>query len=988
MMFVFAEHAFWRVLFFLVFTCMGFLQLEAQQKVSGTIRGTDNQPIIGATIVVKGTNRSGISNKDGSFSIEATAGDLLMISSVGMMEKNVAVGQGNFINIIMTISVGSIDEVMLIGYGTTRKKDLTGSATRFNIKEFTTGIITNPMQQVQGKVAGLVVTQPGGDPNGEFTVRIRGATSLEGQPPLLVIDGIAIDDFNKALATLNPADIESYDILKDASASAIYGSRGANGVILVTTKRARSGKTVVEYNGFVGLEKVSGNLDLLSAAQWREATASSGGGGLDKGADVDWQKETTREAVSTSHTLGISGGNDQFNVHGSVGYLKQDGVVKFTGREMISARLLASQKAMMNKLEIQYGINTSSIKRDLLPDQTTTSQSRTGGSSFFNLVDSYLPVWPVYQSDGSYNQVPGNLNPLFTLDKVYSKREENFYQASAKLDYKIIRGLKAGVLGALTKANDVYDYFVPIVPGYINQSSATKQNYNKQNFTGDIHADYQQQVNKHRFGFTGVYEYNKFVNDGFGVNARGFLVPELLNNNLGTATDIQTSDIFSFKNEVKLISFLGRFTYNFDDRYLFTANFRRDGSSKFGENNRWGNFPSFAIAWRASNENFMRNIKWISDLKLRVSYGFTGNQENIPPYAYQQLYGPAGAYFYNGQVYQSYAITQENNPDLKWEVRKSFNIGLDFSIFDNRIGGTIDYFNDETEDMLFQYDLPQPPFITNKVTANAANAYNKGFEITVNAAIVRNINFNWSVQANLGVLKNSITNLSGQFKGVDLSITNRYYGYAQGRGFSGFYVSMLQVGYPAGVLWLPEHAGLDASGHELYNNYDSAGKLIGTSNNYTDQDRVFIDPTPDYSWGITNTFRYKNADFSFFLRGVQGQKIFANSLLVLETTTRLPSSNVTEKALTNGFTEQPQPSTYWVRDASFMRLDNLSFGYNIRNLKGVSSLRFYLTASNLFVITKYEGIDPEIKTEGSQRYIDDSYYPKTRGFSVGVNAVF
>ena len=284
-------------------------------------------------------------------------------------------------------------------------------------------------------------------------------------------------------------------------------------------------------------------------------------------------------------------------------------------------------------------------------------------------------------------------------------------------------------------------------------AEASKSNNNKQIFSGDIHGNYRKRFGKHTFDITGVYEYNKYLNDGFGVTARGFLVPELLNNNLATATNVRTSDIFSYKDEVKLISFLGRVVYNYDDRYILTANFRKDGSSKFGPNHRWGNFPSVALAWRVSNENFMKEVKWLDNLKLRVSYGYTGNQENLPANSYQLLYGPVGPYLYNGQFFQSYAVTQENNPDLKWEVRKSFNVGIDFSVFEDRINGTIDVFNDNTNDMLFLYDIPQPPFLTNKVYANAASAVNKGIEISLGAAVVKNKNFTWQVQPNIGYTK-------------------------------------------------------------------------------------------------------------------------------------------------------------------------------------------------------------------------------------------
>lgn len=963
--------------------------LFSQSILNGSVTGRQGEALPYATVSIRETNVMAISDSAGHFSILASPGNLLEVTYVGYLDYQVVLGTETELHIVLTQNITNLDELIIVGYGTSKRKDITGAVTRVMPVEFNTGIITNPLHQLQGKVAGLVVVQPGGDPNGEFTVRIRGASSLEGQPPLLVIDGVAIDDFNRAVSTLNPNDIESYDILKDASAAAIYGSRGANGVILVTTKKGNSGKTIIEYNGYLGMETISNYINVLNADQWRKATTGMNTTGFDKGVNTDWQKVIGQTGFSNHHTIGASGGGDQINFRGSVGYIRQEGVILNSGKEVITARLTAKQKALKDKLEINYGINTSTIHRDFLPDQFSTSQSRTGGAFVFGQSLNYLPVWPEKNPDGTYYQPPNNIiNPAFILKERYGKQRENFFQGSVKTDYELVTGLKLGVFGALSRGNDIYDRFWPAIPGTGGTGEATKSSNNKQIFSGDFHGNYRRYIGKHTFDLTGVYEYNKFVNDGYGVIARGFLVPKLLNNNLGTATNIQPSDISSYKNEVKLISLVGRAVYSFDDRYIFTATIRRDGSSKFGVNNRWGNFPSLALAWRVSNENFLNEIKWLNNLKVRFSYGFTGNQESLPPNRFQQLYGPAGPYLFMGMIFQSYTAIQENNPDLKWEVRRSFNIGVDFSILRDRINGTIDVFNDKTNDMLFLYDLPQPPFITNRVYANAASAINKGVELTLGATVVKNKRLTWETQANIGTLKNQITKLLGQFKGADLSLTNRHYGYAYGGGFGGIYVSQLEIGYPAGVFWIPQHAGLDNAGHELYNNYDSERKFSGISTSFTDQDRVLIDPTPDFTWGFTNNFKYGNFSLSLFLRGVQGQKIFANSLLQLGVTKYLPGRNIIEDALTNGFSDLPQPSTYWLRDGSYTRLENISLGYNFINLRGITRLKVYLTATNLFVITNYDGVDPEIRTEGAQRYIDANYYPKTRGFTIGANLEF
>ena len=952
--------------------------------ITGRVVDRSNKsPLASVSVVAKSTQSGTQTDSNGYFRLSIPPSvKTLTISTVGYTSQDIDISKTDHIEVMLESSVSSLDDVIVIGYGTIQRKDITGAVARVTAKDFNKGIITNSLQQVQGKVAGLVLTQPGGDPNGDIIARVRGATSIEGQPPLIVIDGVAIDDVNKAITTINPADVASFDILKDASACAIYGARGGNGVIIISTKSGRPGKALISYNSFVGLEKIAHQLNVLTADEWRNATNGSGAS-LDKGANTDWQQMVTRTALSHSHTLGLSGGSNQINFQGSVGYMKQDGIIVNTGKEVLNTRLVANQSNFNNRLQVRYGINTTVTKRDFLPDQFSTSQVRSSGSNFFESVLHALPVLPAYNSDGSYypGLDPNNPAPLFLINSIYSKKRENFFQGSLKADFELIKGLKAGVLGAVSHANDVNDFFNPVT----TPSAAFKANDNKEILSGDFHTSYSNHFGKNTIDVTGIYEYNKYVNDGFSVFASGFLVPDLLNNNLGAASNVQPGNISSYKNEVKLISFLGRIVYNFDDRYILTANFRRDGSSKFGPNHRWGNFPSVAAAWRVTNEKFFSHIKWLDNIKMRFSYGLTGNQENLPPNSYQLLYGPAGPYLYNGQFAQSYAVSQENNPDLRWEVRKSINFGVDLSAFSNRIDMTFDVFNDKTSDMLFLYDLPQPPFLTNQVYANAANAVNKGVEVSLGIAILKNNNFNWDLRGNVATLKNNITNLSGQFRGADLKINSRHYGYAYGPGLSGAYVTELHVGYPAGVFWVPEHAGFDNAGHELYNNYDADHKFIGTSTSYTNLDRVYIDPTPRYTWGLTNEFSYRNFDFSFLLRGVQGEKIFANSLMNLESLVYLPSSNITKTGLHNGFTDQPQPSDYWIRNGSFTRLENITLSYNFKNLRGIDKLRLYVTATNLFIITSYDGIDPEIKVEGSQRYIDSNYYPKTRGFVFGVS---
>ena len=966
------------------------LSLSAQSTLSGRVTDRNGIALNGATISIAATNKVTISDADGHFTIESSPGTLIQFSHIGFITRQISIGTETELVVSLEEEKVMLDEIVVVGYGSALRKDVTGAVSKISENEFNAGVITHPLQQIQGKIAGVVITQPGGDPNRDFTVRIRGATSVEGQPPLLVLDGVAIDDFNRAITLINPADIASYDILKDASAAAIYGSRGANGVILITTKKAIAGKLMFEYNGFGTAEKTSNAFDMLTGDEWRDATKSDPRANTyDAGADTDWQDEISRSAYTQSHFLSASGGNNQIQARGSVGYMDHEGVIINTGKTVLTARLNADFTSANEKLRLQYGLNTSIINRDLLPDQSSTGPVWQGGAVAFGVTSGYLPVWPVYQSTGSYFQPPFAAdNPVSFLNESYSKQKQNFFQTSINGNYELTEGLNIGALAAISTGTDVYDMFRPQRIGTTSDALAGRSNSNKQNVTTDLHLNYKRSFGDHTLDVTGAYEYNDFVNDGFRVNVRGPVVEGLLlNTNLGSATSVSLNDIGSFKNEVKLISLVGRLVYNYKNRYILTANFRRDGSSKFGSNNRWGNFPSAAIAWRLTNENFSNNKKWL-DVKLRVSYGLTGNQENLPPYNYRTLYAPAGGYdLPNGAYGQSYGVVQEGNADLKWEVRKSLNIGMDFSLWNDRITGVIDVFNDRTSDMLFLYNIPQPPFVTDRAYANAADAVNKGIEFSLGGDVINKTEIKWSARGNLGVIRNKIVNLLGQFKGFDLTVTNAHYGYATGGSFQIAPVTQLKSGYPAGVFWLPKHAGFDDKGRELYFAYASDGKVIGTDSIFTAEDRVHIDPTPNFEWGITNTFTFQNFDLSIFIRGVQGQKIFANSLLNLESRAYLPERNVTTRALSNLFVNKPNISTYWLRDGSYARVENVTLGYTFRHIKG-GKLRIYLEGRNLLLVTSYGGIDPEVNVEGVDRYIDQYYYPRTRGITLGLNLTF
>jgi iron complex outermembrane receptor protein len=965
------------------------LQSWAQTKtVTGKVNDEKGAGVSGASILVKGSNTGTSTDATGSFRLNVpSSATTLVITYVGYATQEVTIPSSNEVTVSMAPQNQSLTDVVVVGYGTTRKKDLTGAIAAVAAKDFNQGIVTNPVQQIQGKVAGLVITTPGGDPNQAPLIRLRGQTSLSGgQNPLIVVDGVPLDDPNQ-LNNIPGGDIASYNVLKDASATAVYGARGANGVIEVTTKKGQAGQARVEYNGYVGMDMNAKKYDMLSGDQWRQALhdLSIDPGSLDKGANTDWQDEITRTAYTHSHDLAISGGSKGFTYRASVSYLNQQGIVLNTGKEAYGLRFNASQRAINDKLEIQVGIVSTQTNRDLTRYDNL--------NKIFNIPPSY----PVYNDDGSYFYFYDFevYNSVAHLNEELNKGKEFLTLLTGTVNYQLIKSLKVGVTGSLNHFNNQTRYYQPAFPAEGNVNNANNANYNEDSRHGNIHLNYLKQFDKHNVRFDGVYEYNYYTNNNLTAGGQNFLVPENQDNNFGSAIDAARVTAGTYREEFKLISFLGRLNYNFNEKYYATGTIRRDGSSKFGTNNRWGNFPSFDVAWRISKEGFMSGISWISDLKLRAGYGVTGNSDAITPYATLLLYGPIGRFYdANSGVYpQAYAPTQNPNPDLKWEERHGKNIGVDFSLFNNRLSGDINYFDDKTVNLLYDYTVPVPPFFINTILANVGTLTNKGVEFSLSANILRGKKLTWSASGQITFLKTRIESLSGTYQGYQIKTDQIEGGTAVGRGLSSNPITYIQPGYAPYVFYLPHFTGVDKDGNQLF---DSAGVKSLTQDQNQNPTRYYIDPSPDFNYGINNTFNYGNWSLNFFVRGVVGQKIFNNTRLDFDNVNRLPGNNVTKEALTNGITDAAFVSDLWLEKASFFRLDNATLAYNFKNIKGIQNLRVYVAGNNLFCITPYKGIDPEIQnadTGPNQAYIDVSYYgsafyPKTRSVALGVNVSF
>ncbi|HTR32005.1 MAG TPA: SusC/RagA family TonB-linked outer membrane protein [Puia sp.] len=985
-----------------LFTHPAFSQTKT---ITGKVVDDKGNPLSGVSVTVKGSRVGTSTDAAGAFTLNVkSTATTLVLTSVGFADKEVNITAETSISVSMTPSSTTLGDLVVTGYGTARKKDLTGAVDVVSTKDFNAGVVSNPMQQIQGKVSGLIITQQGGDPNQNPIIRLRGQTSLSGsQNPLYVVDGVTLDD-PTIISTIPPGDIESYSILKDASAAAIYGSRGANGVIQIVTKRGHAGRAQVDYNGSVGFQKARDYWPLLNVAQW-EAGASQAGAPdsviqqYNKGGNTDWNKAVLRTAFNTNQAIGISGGSGNFNYRGSVNYTKNDGIVLNSGMQQVGLRFTAEQKAIDDKLDIQVGIVNSQTQR------------KYTDYGVFDYIFSAPPTYPIFNKDGTYYTFVDfeEANPVYHLTQEINKGDEHFTQMYGTVNFEIIKGLKLGGTGSLTYYTLNKQQFTPTFQSDGNSEgnvpTASQGSFYNNSGKGDIHVNYAHTWGDHNLTATAVYEYNNYSEGGFTAGGQQYIVPGLTYNNLGAGNPLYNS-ISSYADQYLLISYLGRVTYSFQGKYLATVTARRDGSSKFGVNNRYGTFPSFDLGWRISQEDFMRNLSWLNELKIRAGYGVTGNSDNIYPYSNLLLIGSKGTAYYNpsNSVFPYppvYSITQNANPNLRWEQRAGTNIGFDFAILNNRVTGSFNYFNDKTTNLLYNYTVPTPPFFINTILANVGSLTNKGVEFQFSADVVRTRDFTWTLAGNISTVNTKVTSLKGNYAGYTLSTDNIPGGYAEGRGLSSNPITYLKVGYSPYVFYLPKFEGVDKNGNQLF---DSAGvKQVGVNGNPT---LYYVDPAPKFFYGINNTLTYKNFGLNFFLRGVAGQKIFNNEALDVAFINRLPGNNVFKQALTNGIKDQPVASTLWLEKAGYLRVDNVTLSYTIPKVPGFQSFRVYIAANNLAVITHYTGLDPEVRTGSyynpgssnnpanqsinTEAYIDaaygsDGYYPKARSFAFGVN---
>jgi TonB-linked SusC/RagA family outer membrane protein len=959
------------------------LHLFAQNlTVSGTVKDTAGDLLIGVTVQVQGTSIGTVTDADGRFVLQnVPSSSSLEISYVGMQTVVMPVDGRTNLDIVLREDTEILDELVVIGYGTQRRREITGSVTNVSAENFNKGVARDAADLLQGKVAGLNITTPSGDVTVGSRIRLRGVSTLQNdQGPFVVIDGIPGGD----LQTVAPQDIESISVLKDASSAAIYGSRSAGGVILITTKRGSGVRTMVSYDGYMAVSTLANKPDLLTADEWRayaretERDASV----YDRyNANTDWFDEITRAGITQNHGVSLSGGGSSNNYRASFNYLNREGVVRDNDLERFNFRFQLQQRAINDRLRIG------------LTGSATMGEWNEANRYNFVLAYNMLPVYPVKLDNGEWfdSRDYDQGNPVRNQTYNQDVRKNIHFYGAGDISFTIFDGLDIKTTLYKDRHTEERSQYLhsETQAGRNDGGYALRENKIWDKTLMEWTLDYTTTFgvsDRHRLNALAGYSWEENEYSFLKAANRNFTTDLLGANNLESGQGLRPNDVGSAKNMSRLISFFARAHYAYDERYMITATLRRDGSSKFGANHKWGIFPSVSAAWGISQESFMENVNWINDLKLRVGYGVTGNQAGLDPYKTLQLYGTSGTYYDNGAWLTAYKISQNANPNLKWEETAMFNIGLDFLLFNDRVNGTIEWYDKRTKDMLYTYRVPTPPYLHSDMMANVGDMKNTGVELALNIEAIRTRDFNWNTSLTLAHNRNEITSLSN-----DVYTTSRIMvGDAWVRGGSGRTTHVIEEGYPVGQFYGPEFVRIAEDGKYIFR--DKEGNEV---NSVTAEDYTYIGSAqPDLTYGWNNQFNFKSWDLSFFFRGTLGNKVLNMGRMTYGHPGYLIGANALNDPLIYQLKVVPEYSSLYVEDASHLRLDNFALGYTF-NTNGVDWLdraRVYVTGQNLFVLTNYKGLDPEVdenRNNGLAPGVEDrEYYPKARTFSVGISLTF
>ena len=925
-------------------------------------------PVIGATVLEQGTSNGTITDIDGAYTLKVSSADATVeISCIGYTTQSF---KASAVPAKVMLSEDSVllEDVVVIGYGSQKKKEVTSSVASVKAEDFNAGVKTNPMGLLQGKVAGLNISRQTSDPTSTgFSVQIRGFSTLDkgaGTSPLYIVDGVPVSNIDN----IAPDEIASMDVLKDGSAAAIYGTRGTNGVIIITTKRGENFNDIpvthVEYAGYASASFRNGDLGMATPEEFINLSELSGGvitPTILKDEDgnpyqTDWMSEVTRSAAITqSHNVAITGASSKFNYRASVSYKDAEGIARNNERNEVIAKIAASQKALDGWLNLAYDFSYMKYRNDYF----------CGDFKMAAILNPTTPIYDPANENGYYKpQGTGLSNPVENMNQKESYQTGNYFRGSVKatLNVKPVAGLKLNAFAAFEEGdNNNYWANKTINTDLDGSGKAGRGNDNSMNKLFEITADYSRSFGKHNVAAVAGFSYQNFFYDGESIENKGFPTESMKYYQIGNGDAEKTYlKASSYRNSNTLIALFGRVNYNYADKYLVSASLRREGSSRFGKNNKWGLFPAVSLGWRVAGEEFMEEVSSVNDLKLRLGFGVTGNNlgSDLKSVA---LLSNGGTFWYNGAYVNTYTVSQNVNPDLKWEKKYEYNLGVDFALLDNRLSGSFDTYYRHTKDLLWDYEVPTPPYQYPTLLANAGVMDSYGVELSISAIPVKTDDFTWTTTPTLSYNHNVITKLSDPEKGFNYKQTT-----SGGVGENGIMNTNTQIlieGQSVGTFY----------GYKLLTIKDGvwyyqtpAGGVIDSAGAAEGYRQPLGNAQPWFTFGWDNSFRYKNLDATVFFRGVVGNKIL-NLTRWAYGPRASAADNIFMKDVSKTNTvlsNKEQFSDYYLEDGSYVKLDNITVGYTfkLKEKSLIDHLRVYVTGQNLATLTAYSGQDPEVNT--------------------------
>lgn len=977
-----------KFVFSFIFIIIGLTNSNAQINISGKVIDSDEEPLIGVNVQVSGSDQGTATDIDGQFSLtNLSEGDVLIFSYIGYETKEVTIEDESYLSVVLASNAELLEEVIVVGYGTLDKRELTTSVTHITEKDFLNVPSTNPIMQIQGKVAGVQIQRTGGsDPNAGESIQIRGVGSREaGSGPLVVIDGIPGGD----LKNIDNNDIKSIDILKGGAAAAIYGSRAANGVIIVTTKGGGMTEQVqVDYNSYISTEMIKNELDLLSPEEFLELGISK-----DEGARTDWFDElTTNFPISHSHSLALSSGSRKTQYRASLQYRNFDGIDIATGRTEYGGRFNIHHSALDDLLEFDVNIAPKFTQEDL-----------TEYSAFYQGIH-LNPTIPVFDPDKpdeySFIVAHDTWNPVEQLALEQRKANRKYFTGSGKVQLNLLPNLNTSVMYALESNERQYNFFSPSssTNSKINsrRGEAFRQLENWDNQVFDWLINYLYEENNLTMRLLGGYSYQYFHYSNLQARNYDFPSDALSYDDLNAGLYLKEgrAEMGSDRNSSTIIAFFTRANFSFMDKYFLSGSIRREGSSKFGENNKWGLFPGVSAGWMISSEPFFKADQIFNEVKLRADFGVTGNQ-GFPSYRAQRLYSGAGNYFINGQWIQGFGPGNNYNPNLQWERSINFNVGVDFELTNNKLSGSIEYYNRTSDGLLGQYDVAVPPNIHAQTWVNVGTIKNVGAEIALNWNVLNKTSFQYDINTVLGYNKNWLVSFSD-----DIYESGQVYLNTLPAPGSPGPTMLLEEGAEIGSWFMFKHAGIDEDGFLL------AYKKV--NGEFTDEkqliqglemdQRYFAgSAVPKITGSMNHTFYFKNLDLSLYFRGAFGHKIL-NEKNMYFGLKAFEGANLLRKAYfptkkgiqLHEVNDAKKISDFFLQKGNWVKLDVISLGYTFQEVPGVNNLRLYFSGRNMFLFTKYDGLDPELAPiNGLEPGREtQAYYPVSRSLTLGVQVSF